>query len=247
MSSVHRQIASIPKTVKELRRRRGKGLAHGADDPSGHRYRFLPRLREKAVSAFEREHDVELPEDYRYFLTHVGNGGTGPGYGLFPLPIGKRPRRLPQFGSRHLTTGEPYLPELGDLGQPFPWTHTVTLDEDWESERWEKQPGVIVLAHQGCACFWFLVVRGPAYGTVWDDGSGADGKLEPTGKTFVDWYWEWLDSRLDDFGSQPLWLWQTSPARGDAVSGEVARCPECGRPNSVRTRVCPRCQTRAAR
>jgi hypothetical protein len=242
MSSLHRQIDNIPKMVSRLRRRQRKGVAH---DTGGHGYRFLPRLREETVAEFEREHDLELPEDYRYFVTHVGNGGAGPGYGLFPLPIGKRPSSMPQFGSRSLTTGEPYVPGVGDLRQPFPWTQAVALDEDWDSEQWEEQPGVLILSHQGCACFWFLVVRGPAYGTVWDDSSGADEKLEPTGKTFVDWYWEWLDSELDEFGSQPIWLWQTSPARGGEASRDVVRCSECGRPNSVRTPVCPRCGTRA--
>jgi hypothetical protein len=44
-----------------------------------------PVLSEEEVVAFERQHRITLPKEYRTFLLEVGNGGLGPGYGLSTL------------------------------------------------------------------------------------------------------------------------------------------------------------------
>lgn len=59
-----------------------------------------PPLTERALAEFESAHAVCLPADYRAFLTEVGNGGPGPGYGMPELrpPIPQTalvPRRPP--------------------------------------------------------------------------------------------------------------------------------------------------------
>ncbi|MFG2335980.1 hypothetical protein [Streptomyces yangpuensis] len=54
------------------------------------RYELRPPLRETAVRAFEAEHGIRLPEECRTFVTTVGDGPAGPGYGLMPL-IAPRP------------------------------------------------------------------------------------------------------------------------------------------------------------
>jgi hypothetical protein len=47
-----------------------------------HRYRLAQCLTPDEVTAIERHYAIELPEDYRAFITDLGNGGAGPGYGL---------------------------------------------------------------------------------------------------------------------------------------------------------------------
>ncbi|MEJ2851904.1 MULTISPECIES: HEAT repeat domain-containing protein [unclassified Saccharothrix] len=42
-------------------------------------------LSDERIAIFETVHGVEIPEGYRAFLTEVGDGGLGPGYGLCPL------------------------------------------------------------------------------------------------------------------------------------------------------------------
>ena len=50
-----------------------------------HRYKFNSRLSEYSLQSFEQSFSITLPADYKNFLTQIGNGGSGPYYGLFPL------------------------------------------------------------------------------------------------------------------------------------------------------------------
>lgn len=47
----------------------------------GHHFKLRPPLPESAVRAFEQQHGILLPEDYRQFLIEAGDGGAGPYYG----------------------------------------------------------------------------------------------------------------------------------------------------------------------
>jgi hypothetical protein len=157
---------------------------------SAHRYYMGPVLSEKVVSTFEAAHQISLPADYRLFLTSVGNGGAGPYYGLSLLAdttSGARP------------------------GEPLPWTKAVFVcdpshvgltaaDIDPQksdgSELTMPLPGSLFLTHEGCGYYQFLVVNGPAYGTIWSDWRPADCGLVPSGLTFVLWYRRWLERCL---------------------------------------------------
>jgi hypothetical protein len=44
-----------------------------------------PTLSAADIDAFERRVGIRVPDDYRLFLTEIGNGGYGPGEGLEPL------------------------------------------------------------------------------------------------------------------------------------------------------------------
>src|SRR5262249_45669105 len=52
---------------------------------STHRYQLAPVLAQADLAAFEQEFGVALPADYAAFLTELGDGGAGPGYGLYAL------------------------------------------------------------------------------------------------------------------------------------------------------------------
>ena len=38
-----------------------------------------------SLQNFEKYFRIKLPIDYKNFLTQIGNGGSGPAYGLLPL------------------------------------------------------------------------------------------------------------------------------------------------------------------
>lgn len=150
-----------------------------ADDPGfrvfgskQHRFRLGPRLSEGELAAFESANGVRLPEDYRRFLSAVGNGGAGPFYGLEPLGT---------FGC--------------DLSRPFPFvaaTDTLTGEKSDRLADREEYPGILKFCHQGCAIYSYLVVNGPTHGTIWD---GCE-DFYPTGLSFGAWYRKWLDRAL---------------------------------------------------
>ena len=80
-----------------------------------HWFHLNPPLTEAEIHDFETRHRITLPQEYAGFLTHVGNGGAGPHYGLFKLGEmdgasrrGQRWRENDEF--------------VGVLCEPFPHT-----------------------------------------------------------------------------------------------------------------------------
>lgn len=155
-------------------------------------------------------------------MSTIGNGGAGPHYGVFPLGMHDDGRGLTSWDKGGL---------IGKLGKPFPHSHSWNLpNEFWalepdpgegipieeEDKLWEAwdglleknywapeiMQGAIPICHEGCAKRNWLVVTGPAAGTVWRDArvehegispiAGADGRH----LSFTEWYLTWLDSSI---------------------------------------------------
>jgi hypothetical protein len=82
---------------------------------NGHRFTLNAPLVEAEVAAFERQHAISRPVDYRRFLMELGNGGAGPYYGVHPI------------GAFDGATGEveAWGDFIGSLAEPFafrePW------------------------------------------------------------------------------------------------------------------------------
>ena len=182
-----------------------------------HHYLLNPPLEPVVVESFEKQHGISLPEDYKQFITTIGNGGAGPHYGLFP------------FGEyddgRKWDDGR----FVGDVGQPFPFVEAWNLPQSfWDQEphpppetpieeedrmmaAWGKlvdehyldpkiTNGAIPLCHRGCGLYLWLIVNGARRGYVWNDyradHAGLSPLLNDQGEpvTFSDWYLEWLSS-----------------------------------------------------
>lgn len=184
-----------------------------------HRFRPHPPVPEPEVAAFEARHRVVLPTDYRGFLTHVGNGGAGPAYGLFPL------------GTDGDTGGDPDPWAegggfVGVLSEPFPHTRPWNdlagrpeYEEEWDDDEnlqdeynrrlsaWEagyfrtaNVNGAVPVCHLGCAKRLWLVVTGPEAGRIWADDRADHLGLRPEGLSFRQWYEQWLGGALRRIG-----------------------------------------------
>lgn len=170
-----------------------------------HEYQFNPTKTEAELLAFEQEHNIKLPEDYRAFLKTLGNGGAGPYYGLEPLENG-----------RYVDLDYQREEELIDLSQPFPHTTAWNMDMDLESEEaYDQQQelyyqdkwinGLLRIANFGCGIYINLVVNGQEHGHVWmDDRANGQGILPDSfykgtqeSLGFLDWYECWLDKELE--------------------------------------------------
>ncbi|MCA9616287.1 MAG: SMI1/KNR4 family protein, partial [Myxococcales bacterium] len=174
----------IRERLAELRRVDRRYEVHGVAD---HRYELRAPLTSDELAAAEAQFGVSLPEDYAFFLTELGAGGAGPGYGLFPLVLDERTWKWSdEDGQRP-----------GDLASPFPHTsewnfddHPLWADQPTESQFadveafedadstwrddlealfWQPQHtrGAVCLGHLGCGLLAWLVVSGPERGHVW--------------------------------------------------------------------------------
>lgn len=158
-----------------------------------HHYLLGPTLAESELLAFEQQHGIRLPADYRVFLAEVGNGGLGP----------DAPRFFMGKSGAGPFNGLLTLDEAAQdctLRQPFPFTEsTESLAEDavWahmDADLFPGVPGALALCHYGSGLVCYLVVNGPAYGTVW---LGRE-NFYPMAESFDVWYGDWL-RRLEEY------------------------------------------------
>ncbi len=202
-----------------MRLRAAQPQVFGADS---HHFQLNPSLPGEDVVRFEREHGVELPSDYRQFITSVGNGGAGPFYGIFPL--GKMDDNF------DLRTWQEDDGFIGVLSSPFSlanhWNELTGMPADdlvdqdeaeyeaqmdaFDKSYWRSSlmNGAIPICHEGCALRVWLVVSGPESGKIWEDRrSGYAGITRMTladgsPATFASWYGEWLNSCLAKCGKR---------------------------------------------
>jgi hypothetical protein len=136
-----------------------------------------PVLSEQEVMAFEQFHGIQLPEEFRQFVTRVGHGGYGPTYGLLPIN-----RWL--TGPACLGGAFSLIP---DTDLPEPCAEGYSDDE-------HPYPGAITVVHRGCLDFTLLVVAGPGRGRLVE--VNADRLFAPyfnSDADFLSWYERWLD------------------------------------------------------
>ena len=93
----------------------------------GHAHLFNPVLPLEELAAWEELMQVTLPEDYRTYLTRLGNGGAGPAYGLSPLccPVDEVARYLP----RPCIYSQDQEEKFQDVLRRF--IHWYGMDDDW--------------------------------------------------------------------------------------------------------------------
>ncbi|MFB7334054.1 SMI1/KNR4 family protein [Streptomyces adustus] len=138
-----------------------------------------PPLTEAEISAFENNHGVRLPEEFRQFLTHIGHGGYGPTYGL--LPMERWVNR--QTSMEQLAESFPIVPDLDIPHGPAD-----------RRESADSFAGAIRVVYRGCSDFTLLVVTGAGRGRLVE--VNYEGFFAPrfhTDSDFLSWYERWLD------------------------------------------------------
>jgi hypothetical protein len=180
-----------------------------------HEYRLHPTLSEQELGAFEREHRVTLPAEYRMFLAQVANGGAGPYYGLIPLAPWHPDLVLPQLvvdyegDSPVRVDGKVVFVDLGPrpaIDRPADPSRPFLLEGPWPRRDEDVLPaddahpldGCTLLCEMGDGYRCFLVVTGRRAGEVWEDHTHAVAyeAIRPTGCSFLTWYEQWLGSAI---------------------------------------------------
>lgn len=169
----------------------------GADK---HLFRLNSRLSSTEINAWETVHNAPLPEAYRAFLEHLGNGGAGPKYGVLPLAewdmgiyLDDETRREQSVAQPCLLVDRPYNQESEDSS----WLAEVA-GADWEEkiehDMWWPTVGTITICDHGCGMYEYLILNGPHRGQVFFI-NWLDPPIFSKGN-FLDWYESWLDNVL---------------------------------------------------
>lgn len=188
----------------KLRSAAGRGLhAFGGEY---HGFQLLPPLAEEQVVAFEQRYEVELPPEYRAFITILGNGGAGPDYGLFPLAEALHHEWRGPVADDFLRTSYPHTDVYDPDRDPAERAFYAALSarnlsgEEWDEEDRrhiaQQTAGTLLVSDGGCGMWKYLVVTGPTRGELWIDGTSAGQGIRPLRLGFLDWYEGWLDRVL---------------------------------------------------
>jgi hypothetical protein len=172
---------------------------------------------------FEERHGIRLPEDYRDFVLNVADGGAGPYYGVFRLGrmdslmgeetiwkegefVGPLSVSWPHRAAWNLPT-EMLRPPDG-LSDEAVEAFMDNIDKKyWDPAR---VTGAFPICHHGCALRDWLVVTGPEVGQMWHDARVDHKGLRPYESvdgqrlTFEEWYLDWLNATLRNFGIEKI-------------------------------------------
>ena len=151
-----------------------------------------------------------FPEDYVQFITEVGDGGAGPGYGLYPFGY----YCTEVESTKEAKAREIYLRGLGRELKLLPieseWLEDFCISkEEYEknpekyfrggkgSFNWDKDTpyGFFHLGTYGCWRDFGLITAGERYGQVFIRDT--EGAFELEARNFQEFYQDWLNSILD--------------------------------------------------
>jgi len=181
-----------------------------------HQYQFKPCLSNKDIQVFESRYSITLPSEYRNFLLEVGNGGAGPGYGLYGLA---------GIESEDVTPEKPYRENYEILSKPFPLTEAwndldlIANNDAYLDNKFIQ--GTLTITNYGCGIYAMLVITGEQSGNIWIDDRTNDNGIYPASLSFChsfhdaepddsnvnsdeeqplsfyDWYEDWLNRSLE--------------------------------------------------
>lgn len=144
-----------------------------------HKYLLNEPLTKEQISFFEEKYEVKLPAEYRTFIKEVGDGGAGPGYGLFPLFEN-------ESAHEHINLKNEFL-FLEDYDSDTYFEEQVTckcsdcskcpnkevcLEYEDEMGRVRYQGGSLAICFEGCTFYRRLIMNGERCGEVWAESVG---------------------------------------------------------------------------
>lgn len=180
---------------------------------SSHEYEFNEPIPIDTINRFEDKFEIQLPQDYKLFLSQIGNGGAGPFYGIHPLQ-----RDLGQFNPENkfellkfdfpLKKAWNWSDKIFSKFEEFQESEDEEIAELFDRIYWEQYckdeltHGSIYITEYGCALRFLLIITGDEKGKIWFDQRADQNGINPvTDKQgnkldFSDWYVDWLDKSI---------------------------------------------------
>lgn len=172
---------------------------------------FNPVADMGEIHRFEEDYDISLPTSFVRYLTELGNGGTGPGYGIYSL---EEMRKRNKAGNKSKQTMLNHsLPD--DVWQEFADRYSqiderIDFADEAEADNLVREKlklqdelcsGGIFINTPGCTMNILLMCKGEAAGEVFMIDFDYIGQItsEPwcEGK-FEDWIIKEMQSELDE-------------------------------------------------
>ncbi|MBO9585388.1 MAG: SMI1/KNR4 family protein [Flavobacterium sp.] len=180
---------------------------------SSHKYIVGETVSNAGILQFEKDYNVSLPESYKMFLMHIGNGGisyqnsaAGPSYGIFPF--GEHIQELIYMNPENcLEKNCVIYPKMSDESSSE-LTRKIDENEDLSEEEFDEElgkmfAGILPIGSQGCSYYYGLVLNGEFKGRVVGVDLDRQKPYFVFESNFLDWYERWLDeitaeSRTED-------------------------------------------------
>ncbi|MHC6202564.1 SMI1/KNR4 family protein [Breznakiellaceae bacterium SP9] len=184
-----------------------------------HRYNVNPPIPPAAVTAFEAEYKIQVPDGYKAFVTLFGNGGSsyqgsaaGPFYGIFPFGQGLNLLANAREALTRACCIEPamsdaYWQEIIHIIEEKEENDAIT-DAEYEAETVKIFGGLLPIGSQGCSYSHCLVLNGPHAGKVVNVSEELDKPRFTFEPDFLGWYERWLDEVIagDLLQDGPQWF-----------------------------------------
>ena len=196
----HEQLVRLKEKLQQAKQKDALFKVFGA---GSHRYELNAPTTVSHIEALEQHYGIQLPECYKSFVLHIGNGGrsflssgAGPFFGIYPfgenlddLIHGKVEEHLNKRCSLHPNMTTSQWDELTDL-----LYQDGISDEDYEDLNGNLYGGLLPIGSQGCSYIHALVLNGPYKGRVvnMDRGEQIPPRFSEY-NNFLDWYEGWLD------------------------------------------------------
>ncbi|WP_298508988.1 SMI1/KNR4 family protein [uncultured Kordia sp.] len=168
---------------------------------SSHNYVLNKPLSQDRVKEFENEYNILFPNEYKVFLTEIGNGGlkedssaAGPFYGIFPLENLSQMIEVP----KHYLQSIPFLSTettFEEWDKMYATFRDTFSDEEYENGVGKMYAGVLNIGARGCSGYIGIMLHGKDKGRIihtYDEMEYPPGFVDEI--NFLDWYESWLDA-----------------------------------------------------
>lgn len=158
-----------------------------------HKYILHEPLSEEIISNFEDTFKVKLPSDYRNYINSIGNGGAGPGYGLFSLFNNEKSYQNKFLSSQFLLKDDLDLDIYEEqvscdcLDCEVCKNKDICLCCEVEADTFRYQLGTLAICFEGCTYYRRLTMDGE----IWAESEGEG--MKRTQMDFLTWYEDWLN------------------------------------------------------
>lgn len=174
---------------------------------SAHRYSVSP-IPEKDIIAFENQHRIKFPTNFRTYMSVIGCSlerpaykklsytSAGPGYGIVNVIA----EGISQASA--IYTPCPLKPRKGiGFSLDDDDDNNSTSGDDYNFDYADVEKGTIEIGTSGNPCIFYLVLNGDTQGDVF----GCTMDMLFYEGSFEQWYLKWLDKTMEELESVQHW------------------------------------------